>query len=113
VVSDGGQQGGADAGHAIQPLEAAERATGASIGDDAFREARPDSREPGNLCRARPVDIDPLARAERAGQSYGAVFVGKRRLGRERLDQLDLARRLAGAGNHEPHRVTSDRETKE
>jgi len=86
MVGDGGQQGCADAWHAIQPLEAAERATDRSIGDDAFREARPDSREPGNLCRPRPVEIDPLAWAERAGQGHGAVLVGQRRLGREGLD---------------------------
>jgi hypothetical protein len=113
VIGDGGQENSTDPRYSVQPLETAERATGRPVRDDAFREARPDSREPGNLCRASPVDIDLFARPERPGQGYRAVFVGEGGLGGECLDQLYLAGRLAGVRDHDPHRVTGDRESKQ
>ena len=113
MLGDGGQQPSPYPRHPVQPLETAERATSSPVGNDAFREAGPDSREPGNVFRACPVDIDPLTRAQWTGQGHRAVFVSKRRLGREGLDQLDFSRGLAGTRDHEPHGVTGHRKAKQ
>ena len=66
VTLDCGQHRGPHARDSVQSSDVAERATGLPIGNNAFRQSRPDSRQPGHFFRARPVKIDTLPRAQAA-----------------------------------------------
>jgi hypothetical protein len=99
VRADGRQQSGADAGHPVEPIERAERAPGFAIRDDGLGQRQADAREACELAGGGPVGVDPLIRAEGAGQREDAVPVGQRRLGWKCGEKLDLSRRLSRAGD--------------
>jgi len=113
VVRNCAQEGRPNPRHAVQSCQVAEWATGLPIGNNAFRQPRPDSRQPGHFCRPRPVKIDTLPGLQRPAEGDGAVLVGQGRLARQRLDQLDLAGGLTGAAGDEPSGVAGDGESQQ
>ncbi len=108
MVGDCGEQTGPHSTDSVQARQGAERPPGVPVGNYAFREARPDSRQSGNLGRPRPVDVNFFARLERPSQGHGALLVGQRGLGGKGAHQLDLTGRLARSGDDRPDRVTGD-----
>ncbi len=52
------RDGGADAAHALQPLERPEGTVGGAVGDDATGQGRANVRQPFDFGGRRPVDID-------------------------------------------------------
>jgi hypothetical protein len=105
MFRDSGKEGGTHPADPIQSLQAAEGATGLTVCDDAFREARPHSRQAGDLCRVGPIDVNFLARPEGPSERHRALLVGEGGLGWQRPDQLDVSRRLTWRREHGPDGV--------
>ena len=61
MTGDGSEQRNPYSGDSVEALQTAEWATGLPVGNYAFREAGPDSRQPGNLGRTCPVDVNFFA----------------------------------------------------
>ena len=104
------QERSPDARNPVQSSKGAERATRIPIGNNAFRQPRPDSRQPGQFFRSRPIKIDTLPRVERPVQRDRTVLVCQGRLSGQRLDQLDLPGGLAGAAGDQPGSVPGHRQ---
>jgi hypothetical protein len=94
------QQPRANAGHPIEPSQAAECPVRLAIRNDGLGQAGTDLGQPGQLTRSCRIDIYPLTSIEWAPLTHGAVPLSRRRAWRKGGEKLDLAGGLTWPGGH-------------
>src|SRR5690349_4736416 len=102
-----------DTRHAVEARKPTERAVLLAPRDDALRERRADPRQPRDLRHVGAVEVDALARQERAREPRGAAGGGPEPAGGRRVDRDEphITRRgYRGWREREPHAGAGKRE---
>jgi len=91
----------ADAGHAVKTGETAKRAVLVSPRDDPLRQRGADAGQSRDLRHVGAIEVDALAREQRAGEARGRAGGFPQPAGWRRVDrgELHVARRCGGRGS--------------